>query len=67
VNPHHSSPPSPLAADREIGDMREVREIREMRAMRAMRDRDHDADIVDAVAGSEFVDDLIRLRDDDQG
>jgi hypothetical protein len=61
VNPHHSSPPSPLAADREIGDMREVRE------MRAMRDRDHDADIVDAVAGSEFVDDLIRLRDDDQG
>jgi hypothetical protein len=61
VNPHHSSPPSPLAADREIGDMREVREIREM------RDRDHDADIVDAVAGSEFVDDLIRLRDDDQG
>ena len=56
MNPHHdSSPPLPLTAD---GEPRELREL---------RDRDYDADKVDAVAGSEFVDDLIRLRDDDQG
>jgi hypothetical protein len=59
VNPHHDSPPpSRLTAG---GEPRDVREVREM------HEPDHDADKVDAVAGSEFGDDLIRLRDDDQG
>jgi len=56
-----------LADTREVRGMKETIDVREVQPNRGTSiiaaDRDHDAGSLDAVAGSEYVDDRIRLRE----
>lgn len=52
------APAAKMRANRDAGDVQPG-----ARASFMAADRDHDAERLDAVAGSEFVDDRIRLRE----